>query len=373
MSSPTTCELSKAVIVSPTVVGLPEHIPQEYSAVWPDTLTLITTYTCNAACTECCFGCNPKIQGRLSLQSMLSHIDEAHAGFPALKLVVFTGGECFLLKQDLFSAIYHAHQLGLLTRCVTNGFWGKTATKCQQTVQHLVSAGINEINISTGLDHEEWVPLDSVVKAATALVEGGVFTLITIEADTADSNCRQRILGYPEIRSLLQQPNLFRVQSNSWMPFTVDHQPRTNIINRSELTEGCRQLFHNAVVTPSQELSACCGLTLEHIPEMKIGISGDGGSLTEHYYRQYEDFLKIWLSVEGPYTIMKRLMVDEADDEMGEKLAAAVHICQACVILHQHPKIRQLLQQRYREFVPEIMSRFYLEQAMQVQQAQLSQ
>lgn len=372
MSLLTTGENSNSITVSPANVGLPEHIPQEYSAIWPDTLTLITTYTCNAACTECCFGCNPNIQGRLSLQSMLNHIDEAHAGFPALKLVVFTGGECFLLKQDLFSAIAHAHQLGLSTRCVTNGFWGKAATKCKQTVNHLVNAGINEINISTGLDHQEWVPQDSVVKAATALVEAGVFTLITIEADTADSNCRQRLLERPEIRKLLKQPNLFRVQNNSWMPFTVEHQSRTNTIDRSDLTGGCGQVFHNAVVTPSEELSACCGLTLEHIPEMKIGFSGIGGSLSEHYYRQYEDFLKIWLSVDGPFTIMTRLIGDEADDAMREKLAAVVHICQACVILHQHPRFRQLLEERYQEFVPEIMSRFYLEQAIQVRQIQLS-
>jgi len=341
--------------------------------IWPDTLTLITTYTCNAACTECCFGCNPNIRGRLSLQSMLSHIDEAHCGFPALKLVVFTGGECFLLKQDLYAAIGHAHQLGLMTRCVTNGFWGKTSTKCKQTVNHLVDAGINEINISTGLDHEEWVPLDSVVKAAAALVEAGVFTLITIEADTADSDCRRRILERPEIRRLHKQPKLFRVQSNSWMPFTVDHQSRINTIDRSALTGGCGQVFHNAVVTPNEELSACCGLTLEHIPEMKIGISGHGGSLTEHYFRQYEDFLKIWLSVDGPYTIITRLLGDDDEDALRGELEEVVHICQACVLLHQSPHIRQLLRQRYREFVPEIMSRFYLEQSMQVQQAQLGQ
>ncbi len=346
-------------------VEIPEHMPPELRYSFPDTLTIITTYRCNAACAECCFECNPEVRGRLSLESMKRHVDQAVAGFPGLQLVAFSGGECFLLKQDLFAAIAHAHRLSLRTRCVTNGFWGKTAGFCEETVRRLVRAGIDEINISTGRDHQQWIPVQSVIRAAQTLVRNDIVTFVTVEMDTADSKCLQQLADEPEIQHLLQQPGLFRLQCNSWMPFHETSQMRRALHDKSELRSGCKQLFRNVTLTPKEELSACCGLTMEHIPEMKLG--GSSASMVERYFSQFEDFLKIWISVDGPYTIITRLFGDAACEDLKD----VVHICQACAILHQHPDIRAQLQQRYMEFVPGVMSRFYLKQSIDAQPPQV--
>ncbi len=93
--------------------------------ITPETLTIITTYTCNAACEECCFECNPSVKHRLSLEDMKNFINESKIRYPTLEIVVFSGGECFLLQNDLYEAIKYSTQLGLTTRCVTNGFWGR--------------------------------------------------------------------------------------------------------------------------------------------------------------------------------------------------------------------------------------------------------
>jgi len=345
----------------------PEHMPLRLRDSSPDTLTVITTYQCNAACTECCFECNPKVRGRLSLASMQRHIDQAVAAFPGLQLVVFSGGECFLLKQDLYAAIAHAHRHALRTRCVTNGFWGKSAAFCEKTVRRLVRAGIDEINISTGRDHQEWIPVQSVIRAAGKLVSSGIVTVVTVEMDTPDSECLQQLADDSDICRLLQQPALFRLQCNSWMPFHEVSQMRRALPDKSELQSGCKQLFHNVTLTPKEELAACCGLTMEHIPEMKLGNSSASALMAERYFGQFEDFLKIWISVDGPYTIIMRL----CGDAMREDLKDVVHICQACAILHQHPVIRAQLQQRYMEFVPDVMSRFYLKQRIDAQSPQV--
>ncbi len=347
--------------------GFPEHMPAEMRYSSPDTMTIITTYRCNAACIECCFECTPKVRGRLSLASMQRHIDQAVTEFPGLKLIVFSGGECFLLKRDLYAAIAHAHQHSLLTRCVTNGFWGKTKKLCDETVRQLVQAGITEINISTGLDHQEWVPVQSVIRAAQTLVDSGIFTLVTVEKDTADSECLQLLVDDPEIRQIRQRPDLFRLQCNSWMPFHDTSQWRGDINDKRELISGCKQLFHNITLTPKEELSACCGLTMEHIPEMKLGTLPATESMAARYYSQFEDFLKIWINVDGPYTIITRLFGEAAHED----LKGVVHICQACAILHKNPEIRARIQQRYMEFVPDVMSRFYLKQSIDAQSMQV--
>ncbi|HJP39550.1 MAG TPA: radical SAM protein [Gammaproteobacteria bacterium] len=346
----------------------PEHMPSGLRYSLPDTLTIITTYQCTAACSECCFECNPKVQGRLGLTEIKQYIDRAMADFPGLKLVVFSGGECFLLQQNLYAAVAHAHRRSLRTRCVTNGFWGKTQNTCREVVRQLVHAGMDEVNISTGHDHQEWVPVQSVIRAAKMLVENDIVTVVVVEIDAPGSECLQQLMEMADIRYLLQRPKLFHLQCNSWMPFHETSLARRALQDKSELLSGCKQLFHNVTLTPTGELAACCGLTLEHIPEMKLGKQSAMQPMADRYYGQLTDFLKIWIKVDGPYTIIRRLFGDAVQEDLQD----VVHICQACAILHQHPEIRARIQQRYMEFMPEVMSRFYLQQSINSHQASLA-
>src|SRR2546421_2475345 len=88
----------------------------------PEILTILGTYKCTAACENCCFDSNPYLTKRLDLDRIIGFIDEG-ARFPSCKIVVFSGGECFLLRDDLNKAVARATSLGLSTRCVTNGYW----------------------------------------------------------------------------------------------------------------------------------------------------------------------------------------------------------------------------------------------------------
>lgn len=320
----------------------------------PHTLTILCTYQCTAACAQCCFESSPQVKGRLSLDAILARISEAKASFPGLKLIVFSGGEAFLLKDDLYAAISHCSALGLTTRVVSNGSWGKSRSNAQRVVDALKAAGIGEINLSTGLDHQAWVPLDSVAQAAAALCAGGVFTLVTVESDTPETDCIGAVRSHPLILQAARTGHL-RIQNNSWMPFSAGVEIRVRNFDAAQLEGGCSQIFGNLVVTPHDNLSACCGLTLEHIPEMRLG-RNDGSNMLSMYRSQYDDFLKFWIHVDGPYTIVKRVLGEAAEP----LLANVSHICQACAILHQTPAIRERLAESYARFVPEVMTRFAL-------------
>jgi len=106
-----------------------------------------------------------------------------------LRLVVFSGGEATILKQDLYDAIAHCTGLGLLNRIVSNASSGKTPNTAARTAKALADAGLGELNISTGKDHQEWVSTQSVIQAAKAAVERGIFTMITVKTDD-DANTR---------------------------------------------------------------------------------------------------------------------------------------------------------------------------------------
>lgn len=324
----------------------------------PHTLTILGTYQCTAACKQCCFESSPSVRGRLSGDVILQRITEAQGYFSSLRMVVFSGGEAFLLKDDLFNAVAHCQTLGLHTRIVTNGSWGKREQTAREFAGRLASAGLKEINFSTGKDHQEWVPWNSVANAAHACAEAGISTLITVECDTEERTLTKEVTSDPRISDLLGEDRI-RVSSNSWMPFHSDAEHRIQDINRSELQNGCEQIFGNIVVTPHDNLSACCGLTLEHIPEMRLGQLTEGG-MARMYRAQADDFLKYWIKVDGPYKIIERVLGEQA----APLLKDVVHICQACVLLHKNPQVVAALSEQYVEYVPEVMTRFLMKQAV---------
>ncbi|MDA5341490.1 MULTISPECIES: radical SAM/SPASM domain-containing protein [Stenotrophomonas] len=325
----------------------------------PRTITMITTYGCTAECRQCCFESSPRIKGRLSLEEMKQSISDAKHSFTSLLVAVFSGGEATMLKADLSAAVAHATQEGLSTRIVSNGSWGRTLSSARRKIAELADAGLKELNLSTGKDHQEWVPAKSIMHCAVAAAEHGLFCLITVEADVEGSPHFRAVVEQPEVRALVQARKLF-IQSNSWMPFHETDDARGGTVTRQTLRRGCSQIFDNIVVTPYGEVSACCGLTLEHIPEMKLGSINDE-SASEIYRRQTNDFLKYWIHVDGPYKIIEKILPEQSANDL---LKDVVHICQACVILHRSTEVRNRLLELHRSFMPSVMTRFFLAKAV---------
>ncbi|EHU0328769.1 hypothetical protein KY023_003278 [Vibrio vulnificus] len=308
----------------------------------PNILTFITTYQCTAACKECCFECTPKLTAKLSESQILQTLQTAKDTYPSIKLAVFTGGECFLLKNSLFKAISKATSLGFSTRCVTNAYWAKTKNNANKIVDELKLAGLNELNISTGIEHQEWVDEDCVINAAEALLDRGIVTVITVEKDSETTNIYHRIMNNPRIISLFNQyDNKIIIQQNSWMPFHEDYKSR-GYISSEVLKSGCDQVFNNITITPHGIVSACCGLTMEHIPEMKLGTINNLTSFSE---KQEDDFLKRWIKIDGPYSILEKMTDDHS------KLNNVVHPCQACAIIHKDMEVRENIKKRYKEHI----------------------
>ncbi|MCY1532580.1 peptide modification radical SAM enzyme, YydG family [compost metagenome] len=322
---------------------------------------MITTYKCNAACRECCFECNPRLTARLSRKEITGFIDKAIEAFPGLRLVVFSGGECFLLGDDLLESIRYATENNLLTRCVTNGFWGRTSTAANRMAARLLECGLKELNVSTGADHAEWVPVTCALNAAKSAATQGLFCVITVEQDKTGGEIIRQVKNDQALAEL-ERAGLVKIQVNSWMPFHTDSVERVAFQNReSMLCQGCDQVIENCVLTPHHEISGCCGLTFEHIPEMKFNWS-PGESLRDRYLSQAQDFLKIWIKVEGPFQIIKEVALEEYRDELDK----IVHPCQACVLLHQSQLIRDRIIDQYRSHMARVLRKFFSQASIAV-------
>lgn len=323
------------------------------------TLTIIGTYRCTAACRQCCFESSPAVRGHLSLEEITRAIDQARELSPSLKVVVFSGGEAALLRDTLFAALRYCRQRSLLTRLVSNGSWGKSATSADHFAARLAEAGLTELNLSTGPEHQEWVSLGSVENAARAALQHGLRTVVSVESGPDGPPDRAT---YAALAALAQQQSgSFRLIYSSWMTFKASGTGGTRRARSvpREVAGPCNQLFKNIVVTPHRAISACCGLTFEHIPEMKVGALADAprdNDLLQAYRATLNDFSKIWLAVEGPATMLRRALGSAAD----ALIASSQHICEVCALLHQSEEAVAELRRIYPEYAPGVLQRFGL-------------
>lgn len=118
----------------------------------PTSLTLITTNQCTAACRNCCLNCNPKGTNRLSLVQMKRYVDTAIQSFPNISHVVLTGGECFLLGDDLADIIQYIHSKKLSSRVVTNGYWASSKESAKKILSGLKALGLSEEILVQGMN-----------------------------------------------------------------------------------------------------------------------------------------------------------------------------------------------------------------------------
>ncbi len=314
----------------------------------PSTISVITTYRCTAACEDCCFECSPSLDKTLSYEEIRDFIINASRRYPSIKLIVFTGGECFILKEKLFALISMCTEMGFMTRCVTNAYWAKNLFRARDYCKKLINAGLGEINISTGMSHQKYVNHGTIINAIQALIEFDIPTLVTVETDTETSSCFEKLRAEKCIQEELDKESpLLKLQVNSWVRFDKKNEVRREEQAVSSLNYGCDNLFDTVVVTPDKEIAACCGITMSHIDEMNLGHINQ----IENYGNQVEDFLKVWIKTEGAFQILKQLGVSE------DKLANINHPCQACAILHKDKNIKKSLVDSYSSHVVRVVNK----------------
>jgi hypothetical protein len=328
----------------------------------PTHLTILPTYRCTAACEQCCFESNPHTGGRIPIERILDYIDQAARDFPTLQLVVFSGGECFLLRDDLDRAIRRAASRGLATRCVTNGYWATSKAAARRRLGALYRAGLTELNFSTGDEHQKFVPFERVVHGATAAAEFGLNTVVVVEGCREARFTMQTALAHPALERFMRESPARRrltLLNNVWMPFQAGRavsQP-DEIYRRRDRVErygGCDNVLENLVITPHEQAASCCGLTFEHIPEMKLG-SARSRPLRELYDAQMSDFIKIWLRVDGP----EKILHFAASKDPGVAFPDdAMHPCQVCARLFLDRRVKEALKRHYLEKVPDVMFRY---------------
>ena len=172
--------------------------------------------------------------------------------------------------------------------------------------------------------------------------------VINIEAFEGSSFDVAALRGHPLIASRLG-PGGIRVIEAPWIPNGSEWEGcsgsgilahREMHYRFAEARKGpCDSSLRVVSVTPDQDLISCCGLNLEHIPQLHVA-SLRARTLREALEEVPPDLLKMWIHVEGPERVLE--FVKEKAPDFRLPLDSA-HICHTCQFLHRSAEALEVL------------------------------
>lgn len=324
----------------------------------PETLTLILTYKCSAACTNCCFECNPTRTERMSVDFAKQIINKASCKYPSIKTLVLTGGETFLFYEEAKSIISYGKQKGLICRIVSNGFWGNTLHNATSILRTFKETGLDELNLSTGDDHLEYVKIENIKNCVTASLSLGIRTVINLESGN------DREFNINELNKIINgiegaNKSLLTIIKGMWMPFTeesLSYLKEFPCDVSHPVMDRCDNLFTNITISPNHELLSCCGLPVRYIKYFNVGqLSED--NIEDLYYEQFSDFLKIWIFVEGPYKILS--YIEKSLHITIPEIHVLSHMCFYCACLFTNTTYLNAARKCYHSKYDNVMMKYF--------------
>jgi len=272
----------------------------------------------------------------LDFEKIAKYLNQA-TEIPSIKVVVFTGGECFLLQEDLTRAVEYANDLGYITRCVSNAYWAIDNNTSHQKLKPLLRAGLKEINFSTGDHHLKYVPLENVIRATKLACQAGLTTVVNIELyKNAKTKSKLRTI----FSNLKKDYNNLIVNYGLWIPnggqSKIYHDKQHRLNSKTIDKIGCDSILSSISITPKNEVISCCGMYINYIPELVMGYLSEK-TLPEILSDQHEDVLKLWIYLEGPYKVLQAAALHNNTIRLSKNY---VHPCQACLKLYKTKKYR---------------------------------
>jgi hypothetical protein len=325
------------------------------------TLSIMPTFRCTAACGSCGTLSHPREGTRLDLDQIYAALDQAAAlGY---KLVAFTGGEATLVQDDLVRAIERAHGLGLAVRLVTNAWWATDDATAATQVDAWVTAGLGELNVSTGDQHARFVSIDDVLRAVRAGARAGLPIGIMVEVHDQRLVTEETVRQHPIFQQLQQElPDaLISIHESPWMPLSPRRAvtyPEGVAVDRTNLPMrgGCDSVLSTTTVMADGTIAACCGLGMRLIPGLHVG-SIATGSIREADEAAGTDLLKRWLRVDGPERILAWAQEHDPSIEWEGMYA---HRCQACIRMYSDPAVVDVIRAHHHEVAADVVLREYL-------------
>lgn len=293
----------------------------------------------------------------MDYEMIINSIDNAINSFPDIKLIVLTGGECFLLGEEtLGNTIKHISKLGLKSRIVTNAFWANSFREAYKTLLNLREFGLNEINVSTGDEHLKWVSLDNIINVIVAAVHNKIPISINIESSASKSFRSSDLINDCRIRKYIDSGLIYIVNGHWVSASQTEGDTSKNVTEHISCgsTLRCTSIFNSPSILPNGSVIACCGLTSQDHQSLILGnvFSSD---LSSMFDTSIYDFIKLWIYTDGPFSLLK--YCNEVNPQL-PPVNKGYHICEYCKFLYTNEDYFNTLKKHYRSKIPSLIGKY---------------
>jgi len=266
---------------------------------------------------------------------MMRIVDEVH-GWGTLRFVIFTGGEAFLLGNDLQRIVAYVAEKGIMTRVVTNAYWATSKKKAVKILTELKALGLTEINISCDDYHQEFIPLKNVKHANEAALEIGLPALLGHRQKPHGRITVKYLSEYfgvelHRFREGEKNPDNNVILSGHNIPLYSSSNPRDSDPweipeNNRDWMGACNLVLQNIVISPDLRVQICCGIAMSTIPELYIGSLAESDLLTI-LQRGNQDLIANWLALEGPSSIKDFICSKDPSIDLPKQYVNRCHLC----------------------------------------------
>jgi len=213
------------------------------------TVGFALTTKCNFYCAHCITNSSPAINDSISLNDAYILIEQIAK---ESNNICFTGGECFLRLNDLYSCISKANQLKLNISIVTNGFWAKNEHRAREIICELKKLKVSGICVSLDKFHLPFTVLDNALLIAKLCKEHNINSLVRVCSTKNDSFADELINREKHSDINFQRIRVLRMGRATNLPLSD-----FNFI--STLPEDCCTTVRSPIVLPNGMVQACCG------------------------------------------------------------------------------------------------------------------
>lgn len=312
----------------------------------------MVTYQCNVACRHCGPLCGTEEKDWIALDELKNLCYQA--GELGAFNAVFTGGEPTLLKEKLIDLLKFIKSDTKLkgTRMVTNGKWATTYDIAKKKLQQWQDAGLDEINISCGEFHQEWIPIEFVRNAYKAACDLNFDTVALAGEFLNEASGKispqmfEEVIG-EKLSTLANRSPFSRkfhgLMCGAVMPYGRGKKyikpEETVLMDESGFGTLCADV--NSVITahPNGNVTACCGVMVREDSLLTIG-NWRRNSLKEILEESNEDIILNWIKHLGLSDMKKWLKDKDPSINFKEKYSS---ICDLCADIMYNNKCQELL------------------------------
>lgn len=337
-------------------------------------LTFIATYECGAKCSHCLMSCGPERHEKLSLAQMKYAIDRVFSGRKGV--VVFTGGECTRLGNDLLEAIAYANTKGLMTRVVSNAEWAFDDVSTDTMIKSLRESGLDELNLSFDDFHAEWIPVENVRRAwlgsknqgftSVALAAGsGPASILTpesaVELFDEDVPVVQRTRPPAKLPDPSPDGTSYVISPASYSRIGRGRglDPAQYLIPNQKMIYSCPCAVdtRSLVISPEFEVGICCGLNPHGNTLINRGSFYDFSGLDDWSYL----FLEVAESMGPGYFID---LIKRKDPSLDFSRSEYGSICEMCEDISRSPEAQAILKSSCIEIRRDLDAEKHIESVM---------